>query len=832
MDNIFMMDQTIGHKGTNKFGDIFFSNLNPITFNKFNSLDVFEAEFAKTLFRDDALYIIIGTDSGLLPKYIINKKVPESSRYLFIEPERILNELRYEDVLPNHEHIAYADEKTWLTVADEFKINDYIYINSVTLHRSFCVKMSTVTAYAELSWFIDEKLRQFQYEVRSGIMMEQFFIQQILNLSYNQNPLSLLEKAFKGKTAFVLGGGPSLDDALPWIIEHRKSIVLIAVSRISKRLLEVGLEPDLFVSVDPGVTNIDVSKDIFSFSAAPIFINSHHVYYELLSQWPGRSFYLGERVPWESKLNSRNISGWGPTVTNTAISIALYLGFNRIFLAGVDFAYTLDGFTHAKGSIEHKAGARFNLTGVEVETYAGVMAPTGLDYAYARDKLEQQIQNYIDSGDYHVFNCSLMAAKVKGIEHHPIASISIDKETVPVDSIVTNCLSNNADHSYLALVDKEINQLLFQLKAIKQVAKEALECNETMYSDEGQIHHKQKVRLGKLEKLLKQKYKKYSTLVKGFGIREFLKMTKPFDADHLTAEDIKLRLRIYYQSYLDGANRLIALLHRTAKISIACAEELKKQPNWDLIIDNARVEECFGRVRIWKELDSAKNLSKEYKLIFEEFEGRFQEASKTLKSPHESEIKHHSDLSVLNQKARSLFEHNKVEQLKNLVSAVDKHVNQEEITPYRHLILGYIAELEKKPEQALEEYQSIIGLGTGPLERALLRIVVLVIDKGEAEFAHQAFECLAQIKERYLAFYAESCQIHGDYLAAINAYSEYILSFPGDVLVQLKLAQLYINQKIYEKAESLLNDILIQSPKNQTAISMQKQMQELIATKN
>lgn len=77
MDSISIESQTIGHKETNQFGDLFFSNLNSITFNKFDSFDVYDAEFSKVLFDDDKLYIILGTDSGLLPKYIIKKGVSD-----------------------------------------------------------------------------------------------------------------------------------------------------------------------------------------------------------------------------------------------------------------------------------------------------------------------------------------------------------------------------------------------------------------------------------------------------------------------------------------------------------------------------------------------------------------------------------------------------------------------------------------------------------------------------------------------------------------------------------------------------------------------------------
>lgn len=487
MDKMSGSEGIIGHEIVNKFDERYFSNLNPTAFIKFSAYEVLDAEFGSTLLQPNKLCIIVGTDSGLLPKYLINKGMPESSRYLFIEPELILQELQKEDALPSDERIAYANENTWLSKAEDFKIDDYICIHGVESYRSFSARNSDISAYAELSWFIDEKLRQVYYEVVAGVAIEPFYTQQLLNLPNAQQPINLLRDAFKGKTAFVLGGGPSLDEALPWLLKNRQSVVILAVSRVSKRLLEVGLEPDFFFSVDPFPVNFDVSKDIFSFSSKPIFINRDHVYHELLSQWPGRSFYFGQRVPWSSKLNDTNPNSWGPTVTNTAICAALILGFKRIFLAGVDFAYTLDGFTHAKGSIEHNTGARFNLTGIEVETYSGVMAPTGLDYAFAREKLEEQIQSSLETQKAQIFNISLMAAKVKGIEHHSIDSIRVDTEPVLVESIVTQCLLSDVKGTFFDLASQEIKKVLIKFKKIKQIAQEALECNDAMYNEQGLI---------------------------------------------------------------------------------------------------------------------------------------------------------------------------------------------------------------------------------------------------------------------------------------------------------------------------------------------------------
>lgn len=831
MEQSLIIDQstaTIGPVEQNEFGDRFFCNLNHLTFHKVSAKTVFEAEFTSALFRANNLYVVIGTDSGLLPRHIIETGIPEGTRYIFIEPEVILTQLQAEGVLESHEHCIYAHEESWLEAMDTFKMTEYFFINGVSTLNALCAQINALDAYAELSWYVAEMLTQLQYKVVVPTSTEPFMIQQLLNLADNRHHANLLLDSFKGKTAFILGGGPSLDDALPWLIKHRKSVVILGVSRVVKRLLQVGLEPDIVFSVDPFAGNFDVSKDIFSLSDKPLFIYSYHIYHELLSQWPGRALYLGARLPWSSPLNEANMSGTGPTVTNTALTVGYQLGFKRIFLAGVDLCYTLDGFTHAKGSNEHAAGARFNLTGVEVETYSGVMAPTGLDYSLARDILALQAERIVGSKYCQLFNTAEMAAKVPLIDYMPLSDIIPDKQTVDAQAVFNALLIPKNEDVFFTKVSAELDRVTFQLNTIKHVAQEALDCNEGMYNASGLIdNYKEKRRLDKLEQLLRRKYRHFGHLVRCFGIRNFLKMTKPFDDDSWTSDEVKWRLRVYYQSYLDGSTRLINLIKDTKKRVIARAEEHKAEPDWSLIIEQARADKCYGRVHFWRTLPSAKDIPKKIQQIFSEFEETFSKELQRERANHAESMKKNTDLSLLKHRSQMLFKYKKMDLLQHLLFALDKHHDPEGAIPYRCLIQGYIAELEHDPIRALDCYQEALAYPDGPMQEALLRITYLDFEVGTGDTAHRALECLALMNVRYLLFYGESCRLRGDTQSAVDAYMSYLTLFPEDVIVQLKLARIYMDQKIYDGAMIMIDLILKKHPKQETALLMKKKLQAM-----
>jgi len=97
--DFFAQAATNGTLKTNAFGDKYLYNLNRDSFDKISMQAIFDAEFSKSLLQEDSLNIIVGTDSGLLPKYIQQHGVPSGSRYIFIEPEQILEQLHHHKLL-------------------------------------------------------------------------------------------------------------------------------------------------------------------------------------------------------------------------------------------------------------------------------------------------------------------------------------------------------------------------------------------------------------------------------------------------------------------------------------------------------------------------------------------------------------------------------------------------------------------------------------------------------------------------------------------------------------------------------------------------------------
>lgn len=146
--------------------------------------------------------------------------------------------------------------------------------------------------------------------------------------------------------AFVIGSGPSLDELLPLLREQRDNAVLFSCGTALGPLSHAGIVPDFHIEKErPGIVFDVLTRTVSeAFRRQIRFIGLNVVMPEVfdLFGWGGMAMKEADttsavlhamgsvpRVPIDSQ----------PTVTNMALSLALTLGFRRIYLAGVDLGY-------------------------------------------------------------------------------------------------------------------------------------------------------------------------------------------------------------------------------------------------------------------------------------------------------------------------------------------------------------------------------------------------------------------------------------------------------------------------------------------------------------
>lgn len=811
--------EQLGEFLINRFGDRYLYEVNRSVFDQVGSEILYKKYFGEELFQPNRFSIMVGTDSGVMLRYLKKRTLPDGSRYLLVELPIVIAALQasgdLED-LPDRVDVVTIED-VWAR-ADDMRLQDYLFLGAVQLRESLAAMDANLPEYRNLLEKLTEQLYSLEWATRAGLGCREFMVRQLENLGENRTPAIHLKGRFAGKTAVILGGGPSLDDILPWVLERQEQVAILAVSRVSRRLLEAGLTPHMVFSVDPQDISFDVSREMFQYWEKSLFVHSIHVSPKLLGQWRGRSLYEGERFPWATDANPENLKCPGPTVTNTALSTAIEMGFCQVILAGVDLCYSQAGMTHASGSFESALGPKVD-TVLTVETNGGWKAETGPDYFKAMEVLGQQAAVAAKVG-CTIVNPAPGAAKVANVQYLPLSEISFEPMARPIFAELMEILPEDTQKQRMAHyqeVRSELGCVKVRLQKIKSLAKEALDCNKGLFGKGGKkADFKYKIRMDKIEKRLDRDFADLTHMVKNFGISNFLKVTRLDSEKEWSDEEIEKTAETYYEAYRESASQLETLIEKAlARISTREKEELPDSPLPELA-EVWRQDGQPGRVLVWQDRRLAVQmpLSGQQALVAE-LKNEFQHVLLDGTSEVKARLSACRSLVSVRSKAYRLFQAGDREGLARLAKVLEQHGDQDQAGPLRRLVEGYLAEIAQDPDGAFEQYQSLIGETFDPLtEDALKRIAALGLQTGQVESASLALECLANAVFVYMPKYAELLRILGKHQAAADIYVDYLERAPSDLGALIKLGQLYQAMGAEDAARTVFGLVLEQDPEN------------------
>lgn len=805
---------------TNKFGDRYLYEVNRSAFDKVGSEAVFQGQFGEEFFKPNRLYVIVGTDSSLLPGFLQRQGLPEGSRYIFVELVPVIERLKQEgflgDLPPN---VAVTSLDEFWGQAKEFRLVNYIYLNAVEVWESFAALDANLPEYRTLFVQVSERVKREVFSVQTGLGVRSFIIRQFENLAENRTPGLFLKHMFKGKTAVILGGGPSLDEFLPWVKENREKVAVLAVSRISRRLLDAGLAPHMVFSVDPQAISFEVSREMLDFPESTIFVHSYHVSPQLVGQWRGRSIYLGSRLPWKTPSNPENILGMGPTVTNTALSVAVDMGFSQVILIGVDLCFSPSGMTHAAGSNENAAGPKLDDT-IKVETNAGGQAETGADYFAAITTMGQQAA-ISESRGCRVFSPAEGAAKIPNVNFLPLSDLHIEPLGAPVNEQIRLAMPPEDEISRsldARQVLEELRRVQARLKKIRALACEALACNDGLFGRNGKkVDFRHKVRMDKIEKRLNREFEDLVPLIKQFGIKEFLKVIRPDENRNWCDKEIEAAGKNYYQAYRNSSAELLSLVESAVARTQIRLEEEASSPNIQGIFDQWEKDKQPGRILVWKgrRADIHHHLSGDLAGRAHALEVGFTALMQEQETQQVKMIRKSRNLAGVRGKALLLFKNRDTTGLARLGQGLDVHQDRRLAQELSHLVRGYAFELNRDYEPALEEYEALIGETFTPIaEEALRRVAVISLERQNAEMALLALDCLSGASLAYKPQYADLLCALGRRQEAADHYTDYLEAVPSDMTVLLKLGKNYRSMGEAEAARTVFGLVLEQDPAN------------------
>ena len=786
---------------TNQFGEQYLYAVNRGMFEQESAQERIEREFGKLLAREDSLIIFIGSDSGNIIRYVLDRDLPAGTRYIFVEPEEVLNQVAtVVDLGSLKDRIWLVRPEQLKEAAQEASITNYMYVDGVFLKRCLSAEYGFFAQYRSEYWDADSYITDLRWNTQASLGQDAFIQRQLQNCADNRHPISEIKGCLEDRTVIVLGGGPSLDKHLDWVKAHRKQLVVFSVSRISARLQQVDIEPDFVFSVDPQDISYQVSKEMLNFGPDVVFVNQYHVAPKLLAQWLHQKFFMGPLLPWASELDPPNqFNGSGPTVTNSAIAAAAWLGSKQILLAGVDLCFTPEGYTHAVGSRERAAGPKTDLSSLVVETNSGEQASTTPDYASAAHTISLQATALQNEG-VKLINLSSHAARMDNVVYQSPSTFRFEESSI--ERLHVPKRQQLGCFEWLSTLQQELVDKHAEVKAMMELLEQAVCLHDFMYEG-NQVNPHRKHELEQLERRLSDEYSDMFKLAKTLSVRVLLRMAQAFgELDALDLKQIKQRLDIYYAALEAGAKRLEE--HITKGLE---SVDVRLR---DLLVSNMSSDELQPQVYKWIEREEPG------RAFCFELVGKQADILNIAKQAYKEEMQR-DQLSALTQQTRLRNLHALPARIQYLKDKEDidglevlrnSLVKTEEAQAYLPLIAASVHQMQQKPEAALAELLPVMEQPDSPiLEQSLAMMVSLCTRLEYHQAVMDAMAGLASLNAYYLHLYSDALMANGQARDAIEHLTEYLHYFPGDKQALMKLKQWYVEQGSDEGvrlAESLL----------------------------
>jgi len=814
---------------TNRFGDRYLHPVNHLVFNAVGSTARYKEYFGNRFATEKSLFVLIGSDSGLLLKHLCSAEIGAGTRVLVIELPQIINRIKEVfDVEQLPENVVLTSSDSWQGCLEKINFTAYSYLESINVLESIGADQGHLVDYKVLYRDVRQNLEDFNWRIRANLGNKTILLRQLENLAENHHPASCLKNLFQGKTAVVLGAGPSLDQALPWLIKHRDELLIIAVSRISRRLQQVGLNPHIVVTVDPEYVSFAVSREMLKFDSSVLLVHANHAFPHLVRSWTGRHLFLGKRLLWESVLEEENFELHGPTVTNTAVELAKEMGVSQIVLCGVDLCHTREGYSHSQGNTEREIGPKISELLQIVETNSGDLAESPQGYFGALTELSRQASAFKEIGG-RLINMAPGAAKIPEVEFLPLEEI-IFSPCEAATEVLIKAYPDDSEESQrndLSRMKEEISRVRVRMGKIETLAREGLTCNERLFGRDGEKpDFKYKKRMDKVENTLNRDYKDLVPLVKHYGFDLFLKIVRPDDTANWTDKEIEEIGRTYYEAFIKSSGELGSELETVCLRLESRLEELAETPDIFKLVDFWENDKSI-RSRLWYWVKK-QGLSGVPDALPEKVKEHFAEYCAYLdrKNKKKNEAKYF-DKEKIQAKAVLFFQGLDLRGLNVLLEGIEKYAELDGAKELHCLVSGYIAEIEKRWDAALDSYHRLIGEDVSPLtEEALKRVASISINLQDHENALLALECLAGISPAYQPHYAELLKLLNRREDAAQVYGDYLTKAPDDLLTMLKLGQLYAESNATEAAKMAYQYVLEADPENSAALTLLEKIGE------
>ncbi len=282
------------------------------------------------------------------------------------------------------------------------------------------------------------------------------------------------QHAYQKLPVFIVGNGPSLDQCFDYLHEYKDRVIIISCGTALKALHEHGITPDFHAELEQNratcewvsqVEDAEYLQQISLFSVNGVHPDTMALFKETLLCFKDgeASTQLFQAVLKANNVQTESLAFAYPTVTNMVMNMVLRLGFQSIYLFGVDLGFVDINYHHSRSSAYYKQD------GAQIydyqQTHGGGLPAKGNfqpwvftkpEFDVSRKLLEQSI---VQAGlRSEVYNCS-NGVQIAGAV--PLLPDNILLSTVSGSKAAL--LPQLMAQGYLSLSEQQVQQVIEQL---------------------------------------------------------------------------------------------------------------------------------------------------------------------------------------------------------------------------------------------------------------------------------------------------------------------------------------------------------------------------------
>lgn len=434
---------------------------------------------------------MFGVGNGMYVRKLL-EKIGDSGLIFVYEPDDVILAAAFREF--GLEKLLTDPRVRLLRKADENEDEDLFTALGALIDYSDLAAMK-VTAYlnydvlypAEYKYFIETVLQIKDSVATNRRVYERFARYYVPNALDNAKTLAvsrdindLGSRLPEGYTGLVVSAGPSLTKNIELIKEMRGRAFIVATDSAVKVLLQHGIVPDIFASVDPNKSPKHFDEDIIKnipiiceYVSCPGAMNGHN----------GPYFYSRSEDLYINRFMDDNgipiiTLETGGSVACNCISFLIKTGAGRIVMVGQDLAYT-DNKSHADGATRASWGLDLDTGSVMVEGIDGKPIKSSGEFEHYRRWIERTIAQY---PELEFINATEGGARIHGAKEMTLRAV--------IDDLTDELFDyKNAIYDSEYLMDEDIRpkfteymgEIADEMNLIRDLLRHVIRLYEDMY---------------------------------------------------------------------------------------------------------------------------------------------------------------------------------------------------------------------------------------------------------------------------------------------------------------------------------------------------------------